>query len=202
MMINQSEFSFMLEHATFTELFIGPYLSFVLFFSFSLFIGSFTGEMISQIVLTFIFAGFPYGFYLLIFAAVDLHFRMVLNPSEWVLHLTLYFYTFSHMLPGYDMIIPIIGIGLFTIFGALLYKRNKIEHNGEFLLFKKLHPIFLIGMTICFSMFGGILISSIAPWNAHAIQITAYWGGFLLFAFFSYTLAKKLLKMNLTVKNK
>ncbi|UCZ54253.1 hypothetical protein LGQ02_05680 [Bacillus shivajii] len=198
----QSEFRFILEHGTFTEIFFGPFLAYLLFYSFALFIGTITGEMISQVVLTFIFAGFPYGFYLLILAMVDVHFQAIIDPINWVMKITLFYYTIAHMTPGYDIIIPLFGVLILPLFGALLYERNKVEHNGEFLIFKQLNPIFLMGITVCFSLLGGILVSSIAPWNSEFIRIFAYWTGFLLFACFSYLLSKKILKMNVIVKNK
>ncbi|MFA9557481.1 ABC transporter permease subunit [Evansella sp. AB-rgal1] len=199
----QSEFGSELANFTLLELFVGPLLGFLFIFSFALLIGTFTGEMISQIALTFIFGIFPLGLYFLVAALIDVHGGHYPSQPDWVENITIFYHVFSHINTSFvDLLYPIIGIILFAGIGVVLYELNKVEHNGEFLIFKGLHPLFLVGITLCFSLLGGIIVSSLAPYDATTLRIITYWIGFAIFLFFSYLITKRLLQMNLMVKNK
>lgn len=200
--IYQSEYATALYLVSWVQILWGPLLGFILLFTFALFIGTIAGEMISQVVLTVIFGIFPIGFYFLIQDLVFVHFRFHLMYPEWIQYLTPFMYVISFTDGVTKLIISFTLIALFLWLGILLYKKNKIEHNGEFLIFKKLNIIFLIGITICFSLLGGTIISSLAPWNADALRIIAYWIGFTVFLLFSLLISRKLLSMNLMMRNK
>ncbi|ADU29683.1 ABC transporter permease subunit [Evansella cellulosilytica] len=202
----QSEFRYTLSDVTMTNIYFGPLIVFLFIFTFALFIGTITGEMISQVVLTFIFGIFPLGIAFLIITSMDIH-RAQPYYREfpyWVETYTPLFYITSTT-NGFinSVLYPLIGLVIFAILSILLYQKNKIEHNGEFLIFKQLHPIFKYGIIICFSLFGGIIISSLAPWGgSQTFQIIGYWIGFVIFALFSYLISRRLLNMNVLVRNK
>ncbi|MDG5786346.1 ABC transporter permease subunit [Evansella sp. AB-P1] len=202
----QSEFSSELGKVTLIEIFYGPLIGYLLVFTFALFIGTITGEMISQIALTFIFGIFPIGVMILVQSLIEVHFgysRFWIENLQWVENITIFNFVLNHQGNEFlDLLYPLIGIALFTILSIFLYERNKIEHNGEFLIFKQLNPIFLVGITICFALLGGIIISSLAPWNATTLRIIAYWIGVGIFLLFSYLITRRLLRMNIMIKNK
>ncbi|RNA68648.1 ABC transporter permease subunit [Alteribacter keqinensis] len=199
-----SEFASRLGSFTLTELFLTPLLGYILFFSFAMLIGTIAGEMITQVVLTFIFAIFPYGAFVLIGYLADLHFGFNWNPPLWLAYVSPLLFAFVN--PAEELANPvllgIIWIAATLLGGFLLYERNKVEHNGEFLIFKQLHPVFLVGIVACFALLGGMIVSAIVPWGMTDFQITAYWLGFAVFTIFSFLIARRLLKMNVMVKNK
>ncbi|WP_026689007.1 ABC transporter permease subunit [Alteribacter aurantiacus] len=200
-----SEYAYRLQWFSLTELFLTPLIGYVLFFSFAMFIGTIAGEMISQVVLTFIFAIFPFGLFVLLGYGFDLHFRFNWEPPEWILYAAPLLFPFLNQ-QDQSLVNPLLVALPWTIatlaIGYFLYQRNKVEHNGEFLLFKQLQPVFLVGIVVCFALLGGMLISAIVPWGMTDLQVIAYWIGFLVFALFSYLLSRRLLSMNVTVKNK
>jgi ABC-type transport system involved in multi-copper enzyme maturation permease subunit len=200
--IQQSEYQSALNLVSKIEIFWGPLLGFIMFFTFALVIGTISGEMISQIILTFIFGIFPIGVFFLIQELINVHFRIHINYPIWLEYLTPFMYVFNHPALLTTIIAPIIFTGLLIWLGVCLYKRNKIEHNGEFLIFKVLNPIFLIGITICLSLLGGMIVSSFAPWNADLLRIISYWIGFTTFLLFSLLIVNKLLSMNITFRGK
>ncbi|WP_179298737.1 ABC transporter permease subunit [Evansella halocellulosilytica] len=204
--IRQSEFGYALDQVTLIEIFFGPLLAMLLIFTFAMFIGTIAGEMFSQVALTFIFAIFPIAFWGLLLQLISINFNTYMNVPDIFEYLTAFSYFTLFTSPESNdiqlMMYILIGIAISIIFGVLLYERNRVEHNGEFLIFKRLHPVFLVGMTICFSLLGGIIISSLVPWHAETLRVVSYWIGFFIFMFFAYLISKRLLKMNLMVKNK
>ncbi len=200
--IYQSEFASALYLVSWTEIFWGPLLGFLFFFTFSLFIGTIAGELISQIALTIVFAIFPLGLFTLIQGLIDVHFKYYLNQPVWLEYVTPFMYVFSNTSTIATIITAIAFTVFFLLLGTFLYKKNKIEHNGEFLIFKRLNLPFLILFSLCFSLLGGMIISSLAPWNADALRIVSYWIGFTLFLLFSLLIARRLLAMNLMISNK
>ncbi|UCZ54254.1 hypothetical protein LGQ02_05685 [Bacillus shivajii] len=200
--VKQSEFSYVLERVTLTEIFWGPLIGFLLLFTFSMFIGTIAGEMISQVFLTFIFAVFPTGFWILLQGLIDVNFSTYVNIPIFIDQLTIFSYLFWHNPSTQSVIFGLVGIALAIFLGVILYERNRVEHNGEFLIFKQLHPIFLTGMIICFSLLGGVIMASLAPWNAETLRIISYWIGFFTFMIFADYISQKILRMNVIVKNK
>ncbi|PYZ94063.1 hypothetical protein CR194_00540 [Salipaludibacillus keqinensis] len=200
--IYQSEYRSSLYLVSWIELLWGPLLGFIMFFTFALLIGTFSGEMISQVVLTISLGILPLGVFLLIQEMINVHFRVHLSSHIWIEYLTPFMYVFSITTSVQAILMPIILTGLFLWLAVYLYERNKIEHNGDFLIFKVLNPIFLVIITFCFSLLGGMIVSSLAPWNADALRILSYWIGFTTFLLFSLLLANKLLSMNIMFKGK
>lgn len=195
-----SEFAYGLSIVTINQIYFGPIVSYILLFTFALFVGTFTGEMVSQFVLTWIFAFFPYGIIFLILYLFDIHYIPSFPMPDWIHYLNVVYYLVEYHTTA--TIWGVIGIILLTVLGVMIYEKNKVEHNGEFLIFKQLHPIFLVWITVYFSLFGGIVVSSIVPWNALTLRVIAYWIGFGIFFFFTFIITKRLLNMNVTVKNK
>lgn len=200
--IYQSEYYSALNLVSSIEIFWGPLLGFIMFFTFALLIGTIAGEMISQVVLSFVFGIFPLGVFLLIQELIAVHFRIHINSPTWLEYLTPFMYVSNQPALLTTIISPIIFTVLLLWLGVILYKRNKIEHNGEFLIFKVLNPIFLIGISICLSLLGGMIVSSFAPWNANFLRIISYWIGFTTFLLFSLLIVNKLLSMNITFRGK
>ncbi|WP_416149136.1 hypothetical protein ACM26V_23280 [Salipaludibacillus sp. HK11] len=200
--IYQSDYSSSLYLVSWIEIFWGPLLGFIMFFTFALLIGAISGEMISQVVLTFLLGIFPLGLFYLIQELINVHFHFHVNSPIWIEYVTPFMYVVNHPFQVTTVILPIIVTGLFLILGVHLYKRNKIEHNGDFLIFKVLNPIFLILITICLSLFGGMIVSSFAPWNADALRIISYWIGFTTVLLFSLIMVNRLLSMNVMFRAK
>ncbi|TMW70282.1 ABC-2 transporter permease [Alteribacter natronophilus] len=204
-----SDFGYLLNEYGMIELYLSPLLSFILVFSFALFIGTVAGEMISQVVLSFIFGIFPTGFFMLITGFFYAHGGRAIYTyqgieDELVARLTVFSYPFVHTdtaEQGYPLILMIIGIMVLIYAGTALYNRSRVEHNGEFLLIKELHPVFLVGIVICFALLGGFITSGLFSWSG-SFRLGMYWIGYLTFGLFSYLIAKRLLSMNLTVRNR
>ncbi|WP_209125440.1 ABC transporter permease subunit [Alkalihalobacillus sp. BA299] len=201
-LVASSDYGYFLEQFSHVQLFIMPLLGFITLFSFAMLMGTIAGEMISQMVLTFIFTFFPLGFYYLVQGFWMIHTDHYLHEPN-----TLgYFVWPIYSVDAYSskpILIPIVATILFTIIATKLYMVNKSEHNGEFLIFKGLQPIFKVGIIVCFALLGGMLISSLTPYmNGNILTIVFYWIGFMIFAFLSYRLTTRLFTMNVTVKNK
>ncbi|MDE5412711.1 hypothetical protein [Alkalihalobacterium chitinilyticum] len=201
-LVATSNYSHFLEQFSHVQLFITPLLGFITLFSFAMLIGTIAGEMISQMALTFIFTFFPFGFYFLLQGFWMVHTNGYLPEPEALTYLVWPIYSIDTY-SSKPLLIPIAATIIFTIIATRLYMVNKAEHNGEFLIFKGLQPIFKVGIIVCFSLLGGMLISSLTPYtNGNILTIVFYWIGFLVFAYLSYRLTTRLLTMNVTVKNK
>ncbi len=201
-LVSTSEFHGYVE-GTYLSYIVKPWLSYVVMYTLTLFIGTITGEMVSQLALTFIFTVFPIGFIVLLNGFFSLHavsltnYLNILELDELVWPLYLFDITSFSVWP------PIIASVLFLIGGTWLYEHNPSEHNGEFLLFKSLEPVFRIGIIVCFALLGGIILSALVPYTLSiGMKILFYWIGVAIFAFISYILTKRLFTMNITVKGK
>ncbi|WP_017728286.1 ABC transporter permease subunit [Halalkalibacterium ligniniphilum] len=207
-LIYTSEFSQYLEPYTHLTLFVMPWLGYLALYSFSLFIGTIAGEMVSQFALTFIFTFFPIGFMYLIESFLRVHFSYHLssqfhwlNAIVWPNYITRMPYPDYNA--GWEVLIPAVATILFLALGRELYERNHNEHNGEFLIFKNLELFFRIGIIGCFALLGGMLFSGLVQYNMNKnFVILFYWIGLILFLFISYKLTRRLFAMNITVKGK
>ncbi|MFB5664286.1 ABC transporter permease subunit [Alteribacillus sp. HJP-4] len=197
-LIAGSEFSHVTAEFPVAQNYVKTLITLVAIFSFALFIGTIAGELISQIVLTFIFLFFPTGFWNLLQTLFSIHggSEIFITP-EWIITITL---PINALTPYNDNLFPYAWlILLMTVIsyaaGRWLYERGSNEHNGEFLMFKQLHEFFIIGVTLCFGLLGGAVTSSIAA-NIHSIyQLAAYWIGAGAGVLFSYLVIKKVLQM-------
>ncbi|TVP81088.1 MAG: hypothetical protein EA344_13265 [Alkalicoccus sp.] len=198
--IYQSEFREALSLVSSIEIFWAPLLGYIFFFSFSLLVGSITGEMVSQIVLTFIFGFLPIIIFTLIQEFMQVHdfflFHIGSQP-RWIEYATPFFYAAGSMgsLPGVIAAVVFTAVCLWG--GTVLYTKNNLEYNGEFLMFKKLNPVFVVLLTVMISFFGGMIVSSLAPWGADALRILSYWIGFTTFMLFALLIIRRLIKMNI-----
>ncbi|NEU30763.1 ABC transporter permease [bacterium LRH843] len=211
-LVSTSEFGMYLNSGdiSFLTLFFTHLFGYIAMYSFALFIGTFTGEMGSQIALTIIFTIFPAGIIILLSSFLDLHAPWLLKylheQFQFLQKLVWPLYTMMSVINGpisVNLLYPIIATALFLFVGAWLYERNPSEHNGEFLLFKQLEPIFRVGIVVCFALLGGMIVSGLVPYTlTGSTQILFYWIGFFIFLLLSFLLTRRLFAMNITVKGK
>ncbi|WP_368504724.1 hypothetical protein AB3N04_03370 [Alkalihalophilus sp. As8PL] len=214
LLVNSSEFGFHLEGVNIAEAFILPLLGFVATYSFTLLIGTITGEMISQIALTFIFTIFPVGILLLLGYFFDINFnnsfllgRMSEEAARFIWPVYTVYNPTSAMGDSEFMSVWVPGVAIivFLVLGQWLYERNLSEYNGEFLIFKQLEPFFRVGIIVCFALLGGMVGSGLVPWSLQSggtLMVVFYWVGASIFTYLSYLLTKRLFSMNITIKGK
>jgi len=205
--IQFSEFSQTLSHLNVLEMMIVPWMSLLAIYMFTLFMGTISGEMISQIVLSIIFLIFPYGFTMLIGIAFTVHMgnmgRFWIGMDEFILAFTIPFHLFNvyHVIDHISIVYIAVSLAVFVlslVVGTFLYEKGKSEKNGEFLLFQSLEPIFLIGIVACFGMLGGTIFTFFIWHSAGAILI--YWFGALVVGGIAFLITRRLLQMNVTLK--
>lgn len=189
------------EQVTAAEIFIQPFLGMILIFTFALFVGTFTGEMISQMVITVLLGFFPLGLFYLIESIIDVHFNFILPMPRFLDFITPFMYVLESDQHTWMAAAGTIGIVIFLTAGKRIYEQNELEHNGEFLIFKSLHRPAYISIVLVISMFGGTILSSLAPWNVEILQIISYWIGFSGFLLFALLITRKVLEMNVLVKS-
>ncbi|WP_088102441.1 ABC transporter permease subunit [Halalkalibacter urbisdiaboli] len=204
-LIRSSEFSAHLEGYNLLSFVLLPWLGYLATYTFALFIGTITGEMISQIALTFIFIVFPFGIFVLINHFTDLHFRSYIHPPNifelliWPLYV-IKPYTEQDLATWW---IPALAIIILILLSQWLYERNDSEYNGEFLIFKQLQAFFRFGILTCFALLGGMIVSGLVPYTlSDTTKIIFYWSGAFLFMFLSYLMTRRLFTMNIMFKGK
>ncbi|EZH65806.1 hypothetical protein DH09_13275 [Bacillaceae bacterium JMAK1] len=205
--IQFSEFSQTLSQLNVLEMMIVPWLSLLAIYMFTLFMGTISGEMISQIVLSIIFLVFPYGFTMLVGIALTVHMgnvgRVWIGMDEFILAFTIPFHLFNvyHAFDHMAILYIMVSLAMFVlslVLGTFLYGKGKSEKNGEFLLFQPLQPVFLIGIVACFGMFGGTIFTVFIVSTGAAILF--YWFGFLVVGGIAFLITRRLLQMNVTLK--
>ncbi|WP_018923420.1 ABC transporter permease subunit [Salsuginibacillus kocurii] len=198
LIIALSDFQALLSGLSVYHTYVFPLIVFISFFTFSLFIGTIAGEMVSQIALTFIFLIFPFGFTMLINLSVDIHAGVHLPVEwlEWIQKGTLFFYFdqqfFHDTEPG--IAFPLMLSASSFLLGLFLFEKGPNEFNGEFLVFKRLEPLFKAGIVGCFALLGGIIASTFVP--AHLgdeMMIVFYWCGAVFAGFFAWLLSSKVM---------
>ncbi|CAM3945562.1 ABC transporter permease subunit [Alkalicoccus chagannorensis] len=203
--ISQSEFSYALTTVTWIEIFWGPLFGYVFFFTFCLFVGTMTGEMISQMILSFILAFLPQIMLILIQELMRVHdllYYLVSSHPRWVDYLTPFYYAIGELGEIAGLLLSILFTAAALFGGIVLYEHNKLEYNGEFLIFKSLTVPFLVMITVIISLFGGLVVSSLAPWGADALRIISYWIGFCTFLLFAVLILKRITAMNVKFSGK
>lgn len=195
-----SEYSGALANFDFLTMYLMPMLAYMAIFSFTLFIGTISGEMISQIVLSFIFMIFPFGFPVLVSAFIAVHGlqQPLMGRLGVVLGVLVTDFRAEHAVTFILAALALILIASLFV-GTMLYAKGKSERDGEFLLFTSLKPVFLIGIVGCFAMLGGTIFSVFGYTAGGAISF--YWIGALIFGGISWIITKRLLQMNLTMKS-
>ncbi|MCT4784749.1 ABC transporter permease subunit [Exiguobacterium aestuarii] len=193
-------------------------LSGISFFSVSLWMGSFGGESISQVVWTFVALVFPMGIVALIQGSV-----IAFSPN--------FSYTFfEEVFESVPMRIlsplnNIVNTGMYSIFdsrsewtefltiglsssiafivltfglGLWMFKEAPQENNGRFFMFSNWLWLIHIVIIICFAMLGGVFFSGIF----YPQSVMLYVVGFVIGAFLAHLLAKRLLyRFNLKLKS-
>ncbi|WP_411953926.1 ABC transporter permease subunit [Alkalibacillus sp. S2W] len=196
LVISQSEFSSLLSNVDLWEVFIMPLAVYAFIFAFSMMIGSITGEIKSQIALTFIFLFLPQGLLVLISHLIYVHggefngsqVEAVVTDLFWFMYLSPYMY--DHL----TVWTPIVALIIASVAGLFSFIKAPSEYTGDFITYRSLHPIFLVGIPLCSVLLGGMLVSSIAPYNSGmTIAVILYWIGAVIFLFFSWKITKRLL---------
>ncbi|GAA0449873.1 ABC-2 transporter permease [Alkalibacillus silvisoli] len=194
--IYQSEFSSLLTEVNHTNTYWMPLVAYFVIYSFAMLIGTISGEIKSQIALTFIFLIFPQGIFILVGQFLDVHgVNLELNIAEWVFQ-DLFWLNYLNQIFFDQLIIwiPIVAGIIFTVIGLIIYEKSPSEYSGEFLMFRSLHPVFAFGIPFCSALLGGLFLSSMLSYNSpDSLSLILYWIGFLVALFFSWIITKRLL---------
>ncbi|GAK14730.1 hypothetical protein [Geomicrobium sp. JCM 19039] len=185
------------------EMYVIPVLAYMATFAFTLFMGGISGEMVSQIVLTFIFLVFPYGFSMLLLVFLDVHgLGHVQFADEWIyLLLPAQIMGIGYYMDIHPLVYVFVSVTVLVIsvgIGSLLYERSKAERNGEFILYAALKPVFFVAIVICFAMFGGMIFTFVG--SVTGLTVLSYWLGAFIIGGIAYLITRRLLDMNVTLK--
>lgn len=167
------------------------------FYSFSVFVGMFTGQSVSQFIFTYIVLALPLGAAGLLSVLFD----------GW-----LYAYTATSINPVMNTLIDILPfhyvlvadgrtgdieswqfilMGGYILFGyivsVLTYKKRNIETSGDIVAFKFVRPIFLYGVSVFAALSGAALIKAIQ--NTEYVSVIAL----IVFGLIGYAIAKMLI---------
>ncbi|WP_214702495.1 MULTISPECIES: ABC transporter permease subunit [unclassified Exiguobacterium] len=220
LIIRLSDYSFLLEGNEFKVfgLILFLLLSGISFFSVSLWMGSFGGESISQVVWTFVALVFPMGILLLIqgslfalspnasytffedaFESVPMR---ILSPLNNIVNTDMYLLFDSRAewteFLTIGLFSPIVFIVLTFGLGLWMFKEAPQENNGRFFMFSNWLWLIHIVIVICFAMLGGVFFSGVF----YPQSVMLYLVGFVIGAFLAHLLAKRLLyRFNLKLKS-
>ncbi|WP_214878166.1 ABC transporter permease subunit [Exiguobacterium sp. ERU653] len=220
LIIRLSVYSFLLEGNEFKVfgLILFLLLSGISFFSVSLWMGSFGGESISQVVWTFVALVFPMGILLLIqgslfalspnasytffedaFESVPMR---ILSPLNNIVNTDMYLLFDSRAewteFLTIGLFSPIVFIVLTFGLGLWMFKEAPQENNGRFFMFSNWLWLIHIVIVICFAMLGGVFFSGVF----YPQSVMLYLVGFVIGAFLAHLLAKRLLyRFNLKLKS-
>ncbi|MDM5317692.1 hypothetical protein QUF49_16905 [Fictibacillus sp. b24] len=179
-------------------------------FSFSLFIGTIAGSLVSQLLLSGIFLFFPIGFLMLIINFLEFHGVSLYNVNnlestqafkDIITSLTLpmsiidfrYFVDVSagnemnsvNRIPFVMLFIPLIYTVISVFIGTYLFSRTKNENNGRLLVFERGRGFFTFGVILCFALTFGMLGGGIfGGYNSPSLigyYLSATIGGVLAF---------------------
>lgn len=189
-------------------------------FSLGLWMGSFGGEAVSQVLWSVVALLFPVGIILLIQGsiysltentagvydlferAIESVFMRVISPLANVFNVDTFnmftdntvwenFMTVA-MMSAFSFIILSFGLGLW------MFNRAPQENNGRFFMFTNWLWLVHVIMVVCFAMLGGIILANLSyPTNSILYLI-----GFVIGGFLAHLLAKRLLyRLNLKLKS-
>ncbi|MTI94664.1 MAG: hypothetical protein FH749_04125 [Firmicutes bacterium] len=134
-------------------------------YSFTVFFATISGSLFAASAFTLIFGIFPTGFASLILGnlwAIS-HPGLIANLNRlmaWSLLITPATYLGPDTALTYWYIIIGGSIVLFLL-SLWLFKRNKLENNGELLVFPKMYPFLKVGVAVCFGLLAGGIASSL-----------------------------------------
>lgn len=222
LLIHFSDYAFLMEGNTVrvAALVIMMMLSGISFFSLSLWMGSFGGESISQVIWTAIALAFPVGIVALVqgsfYAFTQRYddtytffdsmyesvFLRVLSPLSNLANVDMYeFFDRQQEWQKFLAIAPWSALAFIALsfgLGLWMFNRAPQENNGRFFMFSNWLWIVHIFMVLCFAMLGGIILSSFAFQTGFVLYIV----GFLIGGFIAHLLAKRLLyRFNLQLKS-
>lgn len=132
-------------------------------FTLALFLGTISGSYYYQYGFSLIFAFFPYGFALLFSYFLEVHGFQVMNgpfQDRLLRNITLFLSILSINLGNPDhsaWLYALVYLLLFLPLGIYFYQKNRVEYNGQMLIFPALQGFFLVGITICFALLGGLI---------------------------------------------
>ncbi|MET3729704.1 ABC-type transport system involved in multi-copper enzyme maturation permease subunit [Fictibacillus halophilus] len=177
-------------------------------FSFSLFIGTVAGSLVSQLVLSGIFLLFPLGFLSLVVSFLENHgisinhgahttqvFGDLINSFTLPIPIIDFRYDInlstensftdlSHT-PYVMLLIPLAYTILSVVFGTLFFSKTKNENNGRLLVFEKGRGFFTFGVVLCFAltfgMLGGEVFGDYDSRSLIGYYLSAALGGVLAF---------------------
>ncbi|MFD2611978.1 ABC transporter permease subunit [Paenibacillus gansuensis] len=162
-------------------------------FTFALVVGTFTGNWITQVVLTGIFSVFPFGFYFICTYGFMIHAPAV-RAARWNIEDNPLFIFASNMSLGIHILdytplehiyawVPVVMILILLPLGAWIYERNKIENNGKMVIFPIIEPVLKWGVVVCCGLTGGMFFEGISYGDMNKAE---YYTGFLLAAAAAY----------------
>lgn len=190
------------------------------FFSLSLWMGSFGGEAVSQVVWTFIALVFPLGILSLLQGSIyaftqqinsaytffddafDSVTLRVLSPFANILNVDMYqLFDSSSEWREFITIAPLSALAFIALTFALglwMFNQAPQENNGRFFMFSSWLWLVHVAMVVCSAMLGGIILSTIS----YPTNTVLYIVGFLIGGFLAHLLAKRLLyRFNLKLKS-
>jgi hypothetical protein len=219
--IQTSRYSFLMEgHALQVAGLAGfMLLTGIAVFSLALWMGSFGGEAVSQVLWSVVALLFPVGILLLIQGSIysitqntagvyDLFeramesvFLRLISPLANLLNVdTFNMFTDDTVWENFMTVAIISSLGFIVLsFGIGLWTFNRVpqENNGRFFMFTNWLWLVHVIMVICFAMLGGIVLANLSyPTNS-----ILYFVGFAIGGFLAHLLAKRLLyRFNLRLK--
>lgn len=219
-MIHSSRYAFLIEGQTLKVVAVLGLvmLTGISVFTLSLWMGSFGGEAISQVLWSIVAFLFPIGILSLIqgsiysitgYSSYDWYERAteslplrILSPLVNIANVDTYnLFTDNTVWRNFTTIAPLSSL-FFIAFafglGLLMFNRAPQENNGRFFMFTGWLWLVHVIMVLCFAMLGGIILSAIS----YPTSVTLYIIGFLIGGFLAHLLAKRLLyRFNLQLKS-
>ncbi|TCI45958.1 MULTISPECIES: ABC transporter permease subunit [unclassified Exiguobacterium] len=221
-MIHASRYSFLIEgHSLKVAALVGfMLLTGIAVFSLALWMGSFGGEAISQVLWSVVALLFPVGILLLIQGsvisftqntervysvferAIESVFLRVISPLANAINVDTYnLYTDNSVWQEFLAVAPLSVLAFIVLsfgLGLLTFNRAPQENNGRFFMFSNWLWFVHLMMVLCFAMLGGIILANIA----YSTNSILYVIGFLIGGFLAHLLAKRLLyRFNLQLKS-
>ena len=179
-------------------------------YSLTLFIGSFTGGIIMQALLTIAFCFLPW----LLSATIFLPFDYLPEWHDIFRHISPFFiiehdFLFEqrgqivHLSSNHPTFATFLSLSCYFIIslplGMLLYEQTPGEKNGKIILYKSLEPIFIFIVMAIGGLFGGLISANILS-SLGISELMRYYFGFILTAITIYFLLVKLMKKPLKYK--
>jgi acetoin utilization transport system permease protein len=192
-------------------------------YSLCLFVGLLVGNFSAQFALSLIVLYLPFAYFIFIYLGSDSPLKYILNfdkssflfnIGKVMISMPVFLSTFDHevMIPkqatsSYEYYVtafatPVIITILYVSLVNFFAKKIISEHNGRFLLSRKLEPIFTAAVVICSYLFGGILFSIFDTSTSISMELLWFHFGGSMFGLISYFIATRLVGRNLLFRKK